>query len=251
MQGTITTTIDQHLATITFSHPAHNSMPGYLLAELAKQITVAGENEIVRLILLQSGGDRTFCAGASFDELMTIRTAEEGKQFFLGFAHVINAIRKCPKLVIGRVQGKAVGGGVGLAAAVDYCMATQYGSVKLSELALGIGPFVVGPAIERKVGLSAFSQLAINATEWQTAAWAKEKGLYHEVFDTVIQLDEYIRHFSQKLLASSPMALQSIKKILWQGTTHWDELLDERAAISGRLVITDAAQMAIKMARIA
>jgi methylglutaconyl-CoA hydratase len=251
MQGTITTTIDQHLATITFSHPAHNSMPGYLLAELAKQITVAGENEIVHLILLQSGGDRTFCAGASFDELMTIRTAEEGKQFFLGFAHVINAIRKCPKLVIGRVQGKAVGGGVGLAAAVDYCMATQYGSVKLSELALGIGPFVVGPAIERKVGLSAFSQLAINATEWQTAAWAKEKGLYHEVFDTVIQLDEYIRHFSQKLLASSPMALQSIKKILWQGTTHWHELLDERAAISGRRVITDAAQMAIKMARLA
>ncbi|HXR82637.1 MAG TPA: enoyl-CoA hydratase-related protein, partial [Saprospiraceae bacterium] len=163
----------------------------------------------------------------------------------------INAIRKCPKIVIGRVQGKAIGGGVGIAAAVDYCIATHYSTIKLSELALGIGPFVVGPAIERKIGVSSFSQLAINATEWQTAAWAKEKGLYHEVFDSIEQTDAYIQHFSQKLLASSPLALQSLKKILWQGTQHWDELLDERAGISGRLVITDAAQQAIKMARLA
>lgn len=251
MEGTVTTNISNRLATITFAHPAHNSMPGSLLAELASHIKKAGESQDVHIILLQSGGDRTFCAGASFDELMTINNADDGKKFFLGFAHVINAIRKCPKLVIGRVQGKAIGGGVGLAAAVDYCIATQYGSIKLSELALGIGPFVVGPAIERKIGVSAFSQLAINATEWQTAAWAKEKGLYHEVFDTIEQTDAYVRHFVEKLLASSPAALQSLKKILWQGTQHWDELLDERAGISGRLVITEAAQQAIRMARIA
>jgi methylglutaconyl-CoA hydratase len=251
MEGQVSTSINHHLATITFSHPQHNSMPGYLLADLANQIRKAGESQDVHLILLQSGGDRTFCAGASFDELMTIKTSDEGKKFFLGFANVINAIRKCPKLVLGRVHGKAIGGGVGIAAAADYCMATQYGSIKLSELALGIGPFVVGPAIERKIGVSAFSQLAINATEWQTAAWAKEKGLFHEVFDTVEQLDAYIKHFSDKLLASSPLALQSLKKVLWQGTQLWDELLDERAGISGRLVITEAAQQAIKTARIA
>ena len=251
MEGSVSTSINQHLATITFAHPAHNSMPGHLLAELTHQIRKAGESQDIQLILLQSAGDRTFCAGASFDELMTITNSEDGKKFFLGFANVINAIRKCPKIVIGRVQGKAIGGGVGIAAAVDYCIATHFSSIKLSELALGIGPFVVGPAIERKIGVSAFSQLSINATEWQTAAWAKEKGLYHEVFDTVEQLDAYIQHFSEKLLASSPLALQSLKKILWQGTQHWDELLDERAGISGRLVITDAAQQAIKMARLA
>ena len=251
MEGSVATAINHHLATITFGHPAHNSMPGHLLAELAYQIKKAGDAQDVHLILLQSAGDRTFCAGASFDELMTITTAEDGKKFFLGFANVINAIRKCPKLVVGRVQGKAIGGGVGIAAAVDYCIASQYGSVKLSELALGIGPFVVGPAIERKIGVSAFSQLSINATEWQTAHWAKEKGLYHEVFDTLEQTDAYIQHFIQNLLGSSPLALQSLKKILWQGTHHWDELLDERAGISGRLVITDAAQQAIRKARIA
>ncbi len=251
MEGSVSTIINHHLATISFAHPGHNSMPGYLLAELSHQIRMAGESQEVHLIVLQSAGDRTFCAGASFDELLTITNSADGKKFFLGFANVINAIRKCPKLVIGRVQGKAIGGGVGIAAAVDYCIATQYGSVKLSELALGIGPFVVGPAIERKIGVSAFSQLSINATEWQTAAWAKEKGLYHEVFDTIEQTDAYIQHFTQKLLASSPLALQSLKKILWQGTHHWDELLDERAGISGRLVITDAAQQAIKMARLA
>lgn len=251
MEGNVTTHIANHLATITFTHPQHNSMPGYQLTELAAQIKKAGEDAQVHLIVLQSGGERTFCAGASFDELMTIKHADDGKKFFLGFAHVINAIRKCPKMVIGRIQGKAIGGGVGLAAAVDYCIATQYASIKLSELALGIGPFVVGPAIERKIGTSAFSQLAINATDWQTATWAKERGLFHEVFDTIEQTDAYIKYLSDKLLASSPHALQALKKVLWQGTQHWDELLDERAGISGRLVITEAAQQAIKMARLA
>ena len=251
MDGSVKTTIQNRLATITFSHPAHNSMPGYQLAELTKQIKAAGDSEDVHVILLQSGGDRTFCAGASFDELMTITNSSDGKNFFLGFANVINAIRKCPKLVIGRVQGKAIGGGVGIAAATDYCIASQYASVKLSELALGIGPFVVGPVIERKIGLSAFGHLSINATEWQTAAWAKEKGLFNEVFDSVDQVDKYIDHFIGKLLGTSSMALLSLKQVLWNGTEHWDQLLDERAGISGRLVITDAAQQAIREARIA
>ena len=251
MQGSVTTSINNRLAKITFSHPAHNSMPGHLLAELAAQIKAAGDSKDVHLILLQSGGDRTFCAGASFDELMTITNSEDGKKFFLGFANVINAIRKCPKIVIGRVQGKAIGGGVGIAAAVDYCLATKYSSVKLSELALGIGPFVVGPAIERKIGISAFSYLSINATEWQTAHWAKDKGLFNEAFESVDQLDDYIKHFTEKLLSSSPMALLSLKQMLWTGTDNWDQLLDERAGISGRLVITEAAQQAIKAARIA
>ncbi len=251
MEGTVTTHIADHIATITFAHPAHNSMPGDLLAELAHSIRKAGETPDVHVIVLRSGGDRTFCAGASFDELMTITNSVDGKKFFLGFAHVINAIRKCPKIVIGRVQGKAIGGGVGIAAAVDYCIATNFGSIKLSELALGIGPFVVGPAIERKIGLSAFSQLAINATDWQSAAWAKDKGLYHDVFDSLEQTDAYVDHLSKQLASTSSSALLALKQVLWQGTQHWDQLLDERAAISGRLVITEAAQQAIRMARIA
>ena len=251
MEGSVITSLHQGLATITFHHPAHNSLPGYLLADLSKNITEAGQSPDVHIILLQSGGDRTYCAGASFDELMTITNERDGKKFFLGFANVINAIRKCPKIVVGKIQGKAIGGGVGIAAAVDYCLATKYASIKLSELALGIGPFVVGPAIERKIGLSAFSQMAINATEWQTAQWAKEKGLFQEVFEGTEQLDEYTNHFVQKLLSSSQSALHSIKQTLWAGTEHWDQLLDERAGISGKLVITPAAQQAIKMARIA
>lgn len=225
-------------------------MPGYLLADLAQHIRKAGESPEIRVIVLSSGGDRTFCAGASFDELMTITNAEDGKKFFMGFAQVINAIRKCPKIIIGRVQGKAIGGGVGIASAVDYCMATHYGTIKLSELALGIGPFVIGPAVERKIGLSAFSQMALNATEWQTAAWAKEKGLYQEVFDTVEQMDAYIDSFSQRLANSSPAALTALKQVLWRDTDHWDQLLEERAAISGKLVITDDAQLAIRASKI-
>ena len=250
MEGSITLSIDKHIAVITFTHPVHNSMPGYLLTDLAQHIKKAGENPDVHVIVLSSGGDRTFCAGASFDELITITNSEDGKKFFMGFANVINAIRKCPKIVIGRVQGKAIGGGVGIASAVDYCLASQFASIKLSELALGIGPFVIGPAVERKIGLSAFSQLALNATEWQTAGWAKDKGLYHEVFETTEQMDLYIDEFTQRLAAMSTSALHALKQVLWQNTQHWDELLEERASISGRLVITEAAQKAIRDSKI-
>jgi enoyl-CoA hydratase/carnithine racemase len=250
MEGSITLSIEKHIAVITFSHPVHNSMPGYLLSDLAAHIKKVGDNPDVHVVILAAGGDRTFCAGASFDELITITNSEDGKKFFLGFANVINAIRKCPKIVICRVHGKAIGGGVGLAAAADYCMATNFGTIKLSELALGIGPFVIGPAVERKIGLSAFSQLALNATEWQTAHWAKEKGLYQEVFDSIEQLDAYIDEFSQRLAATSTSALLALKQVLWHDTQHWDQLLDERAGISGRLVITEAAQKAIRESKI-
>ncbi len=230
---------DKGIATIEFFHPLSNSLPGKVLAKLAETIARAGENEAVKVIILKSAGERAFCAGASFDELMAINDFETGKRFFSGFANVINAARKCPKLIIGRVQGKAVGGGVGMASAVDYCLATKYAAVKLSELAVGIGPFVVGPAVERKIGTSAMSMMAINATEWYSAEWAKEKGLYADVFDTIDELDTAVMELAEKLAQSNPEAMMMLKKIFWQGTEHWDTLLAERAAMSGQLVLSD------------
>lgn len=232
-------------AWIEFFHPSHNSLPGQILDELKKAINKAGNDDQVKLIVLKSGGDRTFCAGASFDELQAINTIEGGKHFFMGFADVINAIRTCPKIVIGRIQGKAVGGGVGIAAACDYAIATKYASVKLSELAIGIGPFVIGPAVERKIGTSAFSKLAINATEWQTAEWAKSKGLYMEAMDSIEQVDNYIEHFTEKLCSSNPEALRLLKHVFWEGTEDWNNLLSQRAEMSGQLVLSDHARKAI------
>ncbi len=233
------------VATIEFFHPMSNSLPGQLLSKLTEAINKAGKDEAVRVILLKSSGDRAFCAGASFDELSSIENLEEGKQFFSGFANVINAARKCPKLIIGRVQGKAVGGGVGLASAVDICFATKYASVKLSELAVGIGPFVVGPAVARKIGISAMSMLAINATEWYTAEWAREKGIYSDIFDSAEEMDEAIKKLSDQLSRSNPEAMVMLKKTFWEGTENWDELLSERAAISGKLVLSDFTRNAI------
>ena len=233
------------VATIEFFHPMSNSLPGQLLSKLTEAINKAGKDDAVRVILLKSSGDRAFCAGASFDELSSIENLEEGKQFFSGFANVINAARKCPKLIIGRVQGKAVGGGVGLASAVDICFATKYASVKLSELAVGIGPFVVGPAVARKIGISAMSMLAINATEWYTAEWAREKGIYSDIFDSAEEMDEAIKKLSDQLSRSNPEAMVMLKKTFWEGTENWDELLLERAAISGKLVLSDFTRNAI------
>ncbi len=245
--GSITSqTSEEGICTITFFHPSHNSLPGKLLAQLRDAINQASEDDAVKVVVLKSGGDRTFCAGASFDELVAIDSKENGKTFFMGFANVINAIRKCSKLVIGRVQGKAVGGGVGVAAATDYCFATKYASVKLSELVLGIGPFVIGPAVERKMGLSAMSQLGINASEFKSAAWAREKGLYTDVFDSAEEMDEAVNTLAQKLAVSNPAATRQLKTIFWHDTDHWDELLAERAAISGELVLSDFTRAALE-----
>jgi methylglutaconyl-CoA hydratase len=245
-QGSVSTVVVNGIATITFEHPLSNSLPGKLLNALAGEVTEAGKNSDVLVIVLQSAGKKAFCAGASFDELLSIEDLEAGKVFFSGFANVINACRKCRKLIIGRVQGKAVGGGVGLASAVDYCFATKYAAIKLSELAVGIGPFVVGPAVERKIGTSAMSQLAIDATSWQTAEWAQWKGLYTEIFDDAAQMDEAIATLTSKLSKSNPEAMAGLKKIFWEGTEHWDTLLSERAAMSGKLVLSEFAVEAIQ-----
>lgn len=233
------------VATITFSHPSSNAMPGRQLKALAEAIQAAGQDEQVKVVVLQSGGDRAFCAGASFDELLAVRDLEGGKAFFMGFARVINAMRVCPKFIIARVQGKSVGGGVGLSAAADYCIATHFASIKLSELAIGIGPFVIGPAVERKIGKGAFSQLALAATEWQTAAWALNKGLYQDIFPSVKKMDAYVAYLAQKLASYSPEAMREMKNVLWAGTENWDELLEDRATISGRLVLSDYTAKAI------
>jgi methylglutaconyl-CoA hydratase len=209
------------------------------LAQLANTITEVGNRDEVKVIILKSGGDRTFCAGASFQELIAIEDAATGKVFFSGFANVINAMRKCPKFIIGRIQGKTVGGGVGIAASTDYCMATQFASIKLSELNVGIGPFVVSPAIERKMGVSALSQIAIDANTFYDANWAREKGLYAQVFETIDEMDAAVQAFAEHLCTYNPEAMREMKKIFWRDTDNWDELLAERAAISGRLVLSD------------
>ena len=233
------------IGTIEFYHPQSNSLPGNILAKLASTITDAGNDKNIKVIILKSAGERAFCAGASFDELIAIDNPEQGKKFFLGFANVINAARKCPKFILGRVQGKAVGGGVGMAAATDYCFATKYSSSKLSELAIGIGPFVVGPAVERKIGTSAFSAMTINATKWFDANWSREKGLYTDVFDSVEELDDEIDKLASTLSKSNPEAMEKLKKIMWNGTEDWDRLLDKRAESSGILVISDFTSKAI------
>lgn len=227
------------IGTIEFGHPMSNSLPGKILQKLAETITAFGENPDVKVIILRSAGEKAFCAGASFEELISIDNLESGKKFFSGFANVINACRKAPKFIIGRVHGKAVGGGVGIASAVDYCVATKYADIKLSELAVGIGPFVVGPAVERKLGLSAMSELAINATEWRSADWAKKKGLYTDVYDSFKEMDDEIEKLAEKLAQSNPQAMAMLKTVFWQGTENWDKLLKERAGMSGELVLSD------------
>jgi len=244
-EGYVKTFVHQQVGSIEFYHPQSNSLPGLLLEELSKAINRAAHNPEISVIVLRSAGEKTFCAGASFDELMILDNIENGKKFFTGFAQVINAMRKCPKFIIARIQGRCVGGGVGLASAADYCIATDKAEIKLSELAVGIGPFVIGPAVERKIGISAFSQLSIDATMWRNAEWARRRGLFAETHSSIEQMDESIAKLALKLSRSNPEAMAEMKKIFWHGSENWDILLEERAAISGRLVMSEFTREAI------
>lgn len=243
--GSLYTDIQNKIATVEFGHPASNSFPSELLDRLTKEFQKLSNDDTVSVIILRSEGEKAFCAGASFDELVAIENLEQGKQFFSGFANVINAMRKCKKLIIGRIQGKTVGGGVGLAAACDYAMAVEAAAIKLSELTIGIGPFVIAPAVERKMGVSGLAELSLAAHEWKNAYWAKEKGLYAKVFDNIKDLDKEVILLAEKLASYNPHALERMKKILWENTSNWSTLLEERAAISGELVLSEFTKNAL------
>lgn len=244
--GTIETIINGNIATLLFFHPSSNSFPSTLLQQLTDEINTLSKNDSVSIIILKSAGTGAFCAGASFDELLSVSNYEEGSRFFSGFANVINAMRKCPKLIIGRIHGKAVGGGVGLASACDYSFATTKSEIKLSEIAIGIGPFVIEPAVSRKIGKMAMSEMTLNPTAWKTSKWAFEKGLFSEVFENIEELDIRLEEYTNELSSYNPDALLEMKKVLWEGTSHWDSLLYERAAISGRLVLSDFTKNALE-----
>ena len=245
-EGTVETTISHAIAKITFAHPQHNSMPSTQLVKLTASILEQGSNPDVKIILLQSAGDRTFCAGANFDQLLSIQDFEEGTDFFMGFARLILAIRDCGKLVIGRVQGKAVGGGVGLLAATDYCMATRWAAVRLSELSIGIGPYVIEPAIRRKAGIAAVSQLALNPQEWQTAEWAQSQGLFQEIFENSEQMDDYMNRYLASMTSYSGDALRNMKEMLWEGTEDWQDKLEDRAQRSASLLLNPLTQSLLR-----
>ena len=244
--GSIYLDIVGKVATVEFHHPASNSLPSKLLAELSECFKKLSINEDISVIVLRSDGEKTFCAGASFDELLIIENKEEGKEFFMGFANVINAMRKCHKPIIGRIQGRAVGGGVGLIAACDIAFATDRAGVKLSELSIGIGPFVIAPAIERKIGVSGLATLSLNPSQWQNAYWGQKSGLYADVYDSLETLDKKVSELSEDLSKSNPDALKEMKKVLWENTDHWDQLLGERAEKSGALVLSDFAKKALQ-----
>jgi len=243
--GSLYTKIDGKVAILEFGHPASNSFTTELLNRLTAELDKLSENSSISIIVLKSEGDRAFCAGASFDELMAVSNLEEGKVFFSGFANVINAMRNCSKVIVGRVQGKTVGGGVGLASACDYVFATEASAIRLSELSIGIAPLVIAPAVERKIGTTAISELSLAPTEWKNAYWAKEKGLFSKVFDDIKELDKELDFFSQKLAGYNPDALKELKKVLWKDTSHWDTLLVERAALTGKLVLSEFTKNAL------
>ncbi len=247
--GSLYTNIENGIAHLEFGHPASNSFPSELLERLEKEFQKLSEDESVKVILLKSEGEKAFCAGASFDELVAIQNMQAGKIFFSEFANVINAMRKCKKLIVGRVQGKTVGGGVGLVAACDYAMATDAAAIKLSELSIGIGPFVIAPAVERKMGVAALAELSLAAHEWKNAYWAKEKGLYARVFESISDLDKETEIFTEKLASYNPEALYEMKQVFWKNTSNWDELLAERAAISGELVLSEFTEKALEKYR--
>jgi methylglutaconyl-CoA hydratase len=245
IEGEVRVEVKDGIGTVEFFHPKGNSLPGPLLRQLADGITSLGSDDSARVIVLRSGGTGPFCAGASFDELTRVSTPDEGREFFSGFSRVILAMIRAPKFVVTRVQGKAAGGAVGLIAASDYCMAVSGASARLSELAVGIGPFIVGAVIEKKIGLAGFSAMAVDA-DWREAAWCERQGLYAWVGENVFELDSAVARRAEMLAGSNPEAMRELKRVFWTGTEGWGDLLDERARMSGRMVLSEFTREAIQ-----
>lgn len=243
--GSLFTNINGKVATLEFGHPAGNSFLLEMLNRFADEINKLSNNDAISVVVLKSEGERAFCGGASFDELMALSNLEDGKVFFSGFAKVINAMRKCKKVIVARVQGKTVGGGVGLVSACDYVFASEAAAIRLSELSIGIAPLVIAPAVERKMGAAALSEMSLSPTEWKSAYWAQEKGLFSKVFDDIKELDKELDFFADKLSRYNPDALAEWKAVLWEGTSHWNELLTERAAVTGQLVLSEFTKKAL------
>lgn len=245
MEAFVTTIVENHIAKITFGTPKSNSLPGEILEKLASTLLEEGAKNEVKAILLQSAGEKAFCAGASFDELLEINDLETSKIFFGGFAKVLNSMRNCKKIVVVRVQGKTTGGGVGIACGADYCFATQEAALALTEINLGIGPFVIGPYVERKIGKSQFTAMAIDA-EFRSALWAKEHSIYHSVSESIEEMDLQLSDFLNKLSTRSDEALSLIKKVSWEGTEHFDQLSPERIVMSASLILEKSAKERIE-----
>lgn len=243
--GSVTTEIHDSIAFVRFAHPKSNSLPGALLRTMAHEINELAANSTVKAIVLRSAGDGSFCAGASFDEMKAVNDAASGKEFFSGFAKVILAMTRAPQFVLTRVQGKVTGGGIGLIAASDYSVAVKGASLKMSELAVGIGPFVIGPVVERRVGTGPFTDMAIDA-DWRDAQWAERHGLYSHVYDDVEAMDTALAKVMDFLASANPEAIRQMKKVFWADTEHWAELLDHRAAISGALALSVHTRAAIE-----
>ena len=230
------------VARIQFAHEKQNAFPATHLKALQLAFEKVSSDDDVHVIVLQSDPSKAFCAGASIDDLLNVKTAKEGKAFFMGFANVLNAMRRCPQPIIGRIHGKAVGGGVGLIAACDYALATTHTQIKLSEIAIGIGPFVIAPALLRKIGTAAMSELSLTAHAWKSADWAHSKGLLSELHSDFEALEEAVVKHANRLAAYTPQAVTELKKALWKGTEDWDNLLEHNAAISGRHVFSEQTQ---------
>lgn len=246
--GTVTTHIADGVATVEFAHPKGNSLPAQLLNDLAAAIQAAGADPAARVIVLRSAGDSTFCAGASFDEFLAVSTPEQGQAFFSGFSRVILAMIRAPKFVLTRVQGQAAGGAIGLIAASDYSVAVRTARLKLSELQVGIGPFVVGVVIERKLGLASFMNLGVHA-DWHDAAWGERHGLYSALVDDAVALDTAVAAHAARLAASNPEAMREMKRVFWAGTEDWAERMAERAGMSGRMVLSEFTRRALERFR--
>ena len=242
--GYVRSQVEEGVATITFFHPKGNSLPGRLLAELAAAVTDAGRNADARVIVLRSDGYGPFCAGASFAELQAISDAESGKKFFMGFVNLIIAMIRAPKFIVTRVHGKVVGGGVGIVSASDFAIAANSASLRLSELAVGLGPFIVGLPIQKKIGLGPFSAMAVDA-DWRDAEWGHRHGLYAELHDDVASLDAALDSRVKTLASSNPEAMAQLKKVFWEGTDGWSAELDARAGMSGTLVLSDFTSKAV------
>ena len=200
---------------ITMNRPErHNAFDDVLIAELTEAFRSMEAEDGIRIVVL-SGTGKSFSAGADLNWMkrMSGFSIEENRRDAMGLAALMRTIAHLRKPTLARVQGAALGGGVGLVACCDVAVATQGATFALSEVKLGLIPAVISPYVVAAIGERAARRYFLTAERF-TAAEAWRLGLVHEIAANEAEMDDAIGAIVDAMLAASPAAQKEAKDLI-------------------------------------
>ncbi len=203
------------VATVTLNRPdSHNAFNPEMIGAITAAFRSLGDNPVVRVIVL-TGRGRSFCAGADVGYMRETAdyTFEENVADGQAIFDLMQAVDSCPKAVVGRINGAAIGGGAGLTACCDIAIAVERAKFAFSEVRLGIVPAIISPFVVAKIGAANSREMFLTGERF-LAPKALEIGLVQQVAADEAALDSAVQERVEQLLMAAPGAQADAKKLI-------------------------------------